>query len=115
MNPPRHVDVGPYRFTIICTVAAWSPMQDANVLDPDPMRAYGFCDKRTCTIWLNPHVSPEFQREALLHELMHAVQFTAGLPNSTPIALEDGITRMSPLLLDVLRRNRTLRAYLFDG
>jgi hypothetical protein len=45
----------------------------------------------------------------LLHEVVHAIFKIAGLPNEKE---EDTVTRLSPLLLDTLRRNPDLVAYL---
>ena len=111
---PRKVEVGPFTYKILWDVAAWSETFDAGLAgsDPDAVRAIGMTDKRSCTIWINPHADPQYQREALLHELSHAVQFVAGLPNLGLVAGEDYITRSTPLLLDMLRRNKAVAAYL---
>lgn len=112
---PKEVRVGPFAFTVDWSVAGWSEALDATIAgtDHDAQNAYGMTDRRGCAIWINPHAAAGFQREALLHEVMHACQFTAGLPNMGPVTGEDFITRVSPLLLDALDRSPGLRAYLF--
>lgn len=62
------------------------------------------------------------QREALLHEVMHACQAVAALPNigyvvgdarrPADVTGEDFITRLAPLLLDALARNPGLAAFI---
>jgi hypothetical protein len=115
VKPPTSVRVGPFRFAIECGARQWSEIREASVsqYDAELSRAYGFTDRSACVIYLNPTASLDQQREALLHELMHAAQAVAGLPNAGTSTGEDFITRLSPILLDALDRNPRLREYLF--
>lgn len=118
MTPPRPkaFRCGPFTFTIDWTVAGWSAAANsAASFDADAARYYGYTDRGTCTIWVNPHATADFQREALFHEVMHACQMTAGLPNTGSSTGEDFITRITPVLLDTLDRNPRLRAYLLSA
>ena len=116
MTRPTKVRIGPFDWHIDWSVSGWSQALDASLLgaDPDSARTYGMTDKRSCRIWINPHSAEDFQRETLLHEIMHAAQFVAGL-GTTPVDPEDFIMRVSPLLLDALTRNKGLAAYLMNS
>lgn len=110
---PTRIHVGPFTWHIDWTITGWSQaLDDASLgADPDAARTYGMTDKRSCRIWINPHSAEDFQRETLLHELLHACQFVAGLGTTTTDP-EDFIMRVSPLLLDTLTRNKGLLTYL---
>ena len=115
---PTRIRVGPYVFTVEWSATAWADAQQAagSPFDAEMGRSYGYTDRYSSRIWINPHAVHEYQREALLHEVMHACQAVAVLPNgatATPVTGEDFITRISPILLDTLDRNPGLRAYLF--
>ncbi len=112
---PTSLLIGPYTWTVTWDVESWSKAFDDTVMgdEPDAGRAFGMTDKRSCTIWMNPHNAETFLRETLLHEIMHACQFVAGMSNKTPIVGEDFITRLSPILADALRRNAGLIEYVF--
>lgn len=110
---PRTIRVGPFVFDVDWTARGWAEMAQTFVpWDADASRYYGFTDRGSCRIWVNPHASEQFQREALLHEVIHACQAVAGLPNSGAVG-EDFVTRVTPVLLDTLDRNAALRRYLF--
>jgi hypothetical protein len=113
---PDRVQVGPFEFTIDWSVQGWSEAMESHSssMDPDYGRFYGFTDPRTCSIWINPHAAATFQRETLLHEIMHACQAVAALPNEEPVKGEEFVTRISPILLDTLTRNVGLIDFLLN-
>lgn len=116
MPRPRSFRCGPFTFAIDWTVAGWSAAANSSAsFDADAARYYGYTDRGSCTVWINPHAAPAFQREALLHEVMHCCQLTAGLPNLGTTTGEEFITRLAPVLLDTLDRNPRLRAYLLGA
>jgi hypothetical protein len=61
------------------------------------------------TIVLDSRQATDYLAVTLLQEVVHAIFKIAGLPNEKE---EDTVTRLSPLLLDTLRRNPDLVAYL---
>jgi len=113
---PQNVRVGPFDFSIDWSVQGWSEAMDAQIssMDPDHGRYYGFTDPRASRIWVNPHAASTFQRETLLHEIMHACQAVAALPNDETVKGEEFVTRLSPILLDTLARNAGLVEFLLD-
>lgn len=124
MRRPKRIRVGPYTFTVDWSERGWSDTREAMVAgyDADLGRAYGFTDRRNLGMWINPNAPIELQREALLHEVMHACQAVAALPNAGyvgdavhrpgDVTGEDFITRLAPILLDALARNRDLAAFI---
>lgn len=113
-KPPATVEVGSLTYTIDFSVEGWSDAISAqnNGHDPEDGRYYGFHDASGCNIWINPHATIEIQRESLLHEVMHACQFVACLPNRGKSSGEAFISRLSPVLIDTLRRNPDLARFL---
>jgi hypothetical protein len=103
MKLPATVEVGPHRYRISC------PNHD---LEGDD------CSGRTQNLQLviqvrndRPHTAVA---DTLLHELLHAVAHVAGFVQSADETetLEDVISRLSSPLLDTLRRNPDLVAFL---
>ncbi len=96
---PPHVDGGPYRFT----VQHGHPRTKDGKLDGEIH--YG-----NLTITLRPERAAGRQRETMLHEAMHLAAFVAELKIDDEE--ETFITRTSPILLEILRRNPRLVAFL---
>lgn len=121
---PGKVVVGPYTFSVCWTEKGWSDAREAAVAGYDPDLGYGlgFTDRRNLAIWINPNAPLDYQREALFHEVMHCCQAVANLPNSgqvvsaltraAEITGEDFITRISPLIVDTLRRNPVVNTFI---
>lgn len=111
---PESVVVGPFTISVDWTVEGWGFMATSQArFDRDMSMYIGFTDRSNLTIYVNPHAVEQFQREALLHEVLHCCQFVANLPNDGNVSGEDFITRVSPILLDTFMRNPGLREYLF--
>jgi len=111
---PTEFQCGPYRWSVDWTVEGWGSIANSSArFDQDKALYYGFTDPAQLQLWINPHAAEQFQREALLHEVTHAAQFVAGLPNEGQIQGEEFVTRVTPVLLDTLMRNPGLREYLF--
>lgn len=60
---------------------------------------------------IDPSQAPTGERETVLHEVLHAVFALTELSGDVE---EDTISRLSPAMLDVLRRNPRLVAYLTE-
>jgi hypothetical protein len=111
---PEAFYCGPFTFTVNWDIEDWGIQAASSArFDRDMSLYIGFTDRSSCTVWINPHASEQFQREALLHEVTHCCQLVAGLPNDGNVSGEDFITRITPLLLDTLMRNLGLREFLF--
>lgn len=64
----------------------------------------------------HPTSPPAAVAETLLHEILHCVTESAGINAELGEAEEEKLVRrVAPLLLDVLRRNPDLVAYLTGG
>jgi Zn-dependent peptidase ImmA (M78 family) len=110
VKPPATVEVGSLTFRIHASKAAW----DKVASEIDDYSMYGVCFKQTCDIYLRPDVDVSLQRETLMHELMHAVEASTGyMLESQRIQTHDFVKDTAPVVLDMLRRNPDLRAYLF--
>jgi hypothetical protein len=114
-DPPRPevIQVGPFIYTVNWDHESWSAAFDATVTsNSDAVRAYGMTDQRGSVIHMNPNNAETFLRETLLHEVTHACHFVAGLGDGATVTCEEFVTRVSPVLLDTLRRNPELRDYI---
>jgi len=61
------------------------------------------------------HVSRRELADSVLHEVLHAAIFEAGLPNDILEDFDDHeqiVNRLTPILLDILIRNPRLTAFL---
>ena len=74
---------------------------------------YGYTDHLGLVIGIAPGVAEDNQTETLLHEVLHCIIRLMGLDWSTEDE-EKIIKRLSPLLIDTLRRNPGLVAYLLN-
>lgn len=101
MKPPRHVRVGAYVFTV----------ELGDIFDPasGEIHSYGITKKAQELITLHKDQSPGNMRDTLLHELLHAACHASGAPDD-----ETAIRALSGTLVDMLRRNPALVAFLVE-
>lgn len=106
---PDSVAVGPYMFTVEADGAAWigNPKAESATM-------YGHTDMEHTQILLHPGCASTLGKAIVLHEVLHAVAFTAGCSDKRKRTEEDWVLMVAPLLLDTLRRNPILVAYLLD-
>ena len=106
-TPPDTVQVGPYTVTLV---------EDQAAIDRRSVeergRLLGHYDECTTTITLAPDLTPDIRAETILHELLHAITAMTGLANELEDDDEKIVRRLSPALLDMLRRNPALVEYL---
>ena len=105
---PESIRVGPYRFTIECSETAILRVSIAS-----KGNRMGEMNSSNLTLTIKPDMPPDQLADTLLHEVLHAVLYTVGT------TLEDEeqeriVGTISPMLLDTLRRNPMLVAYLLD-
>jgi hypothetical protein len=103
---PDAVKVGPFRYAIVA---------DRHTLHSIDVEANG----TTAVDLLRIHLDPDRPHDAvavtLLHELLHAIWYAAGR-RGEKLAEEEAIRTLSPLLLDVLKANPDVLAFLVgDG
>ena len=102
MNPPKVIHIGPFDFHV--RLASDDEMDDRG----GDMKA----DKLRIRVgdW---HV-PGAMREVLLHEILHASYYAAGIRELDEAHEEGEVRVLAPVLLAILRHNPELIAYLTE-
>lgn len=101
---PAIVTVGPYRYDIV---------EDDGRIADEGANGKHYPDRLTIVYSTDPH--PAKLQEVILHELMHALLTMAGLDQDLDEDHTEAVARrVTPWLLDVLRSNPDLVAYLVD-
>lgn len=108
MKLPAKVKVGPFTYKVT------SDRHDMNQRCRDESTdLLGHCDRRMGVISVEPQQSLEQKRDTLLHEVLHAITDMTGIEAEMSNELEEQIVRrLSPVLLEVLRKNPKLVAFL---
>lgn len=104
---PETVQVGPWQCTIVRDLPSIIAVSADLKQDID-----GYSDSRTLTISIRPNLAPDMEAETLTHELLHMLTNVTGLSHDLDEDEEGFVTRLAPALLDLLRRNPKLVAYL---
>lgn len=111
MTPPRlpsHIHVGPLSYEVTQDRTAWL---EAAVREGSEV--YGTTDHAKCLIVVDPKQVLGQRRDTLLHETLHCLTEITGLASELgPDNDERLVRRLTPMLLDVLRNNPRLVAYL---
>lgn len=105
---PAALQIGPHDYTIVVDADRAAELeQDA-----------GASNYLRGEIVLHPRQSPTQLRDTLLHECLHMLLATAGTHTGSPPLLSPGgdeerlVSALTPLLLDTLKRNPELVAFL---
>ena len=86
---------------------------DDVVLADDNLNMLGMCLGDSLSIFVKGEMPLSKEQEVLLHETLHGVVDQAGLDfDHRASVCEAFVNRMTPLLLDTLRRNPALLEYL---
>lgn len=101
---PSSVQVGPYRFAVTQDQVAYERKAVA-----DHAATWGYIEYGRLRIILNPDQAEDHMRVTLLHEILHAVE---DVTDQRHHRTEEIIRQLAAPLLDVLRRNPDLVAYL---
>lgn len=110
VSPPSSVAVGPFRYRVSLDSQEMLRMCRSQRTD-----LLGNCDQRSLTILVEPDQAAGQMADTMMHEVLHAVVDMVGLGSEWGSEKEEAVvTRLSPALLDVLRRNPELVAYLLD-
>lgn len=105
---PDTIQVGPWRCTVVVDLAAITAACADHKMDLD-----GQFDSRNLTITVRPDLPPDMEAETVTHELLHALTAMTGINSDLDADAEEAlVTRLSPALLDTLRRNPDLTRYL---
>lgn len=111
---PKRVSVGAYVFGVHVGGPAFDRLlayhREQHGDDAD---LHAIVDTDNTVIALHPAQSADLKREKLLHEVLHAAFFAAGgFPGGDDEQEEAVVRTLSPLLIEVLRDNPALVAYL---
>jgi hypothetical protein len=90
---PGYLRVGPFNYKVELHDGYWNK---------DDERVYGETDERTATINLDIDASPEVIRDAIVHEILHAILMMYDKDD------EDLVRLLAPMLLQVIRDNPKL-------
>lgn len=105
---PDHVLVGPYRYEL----AADKAQINQRSVDGS-MFLRGETDYHALLIVVDPDLAPTKLAETILHEVLHTVTSMCGVIDDIGSKEEERyVARLAPALLDVLRRNPDLVAFL---
>jgi hypothetical protein len=107
---PSVIRVGPRRYKVTSDRTRMGRLSRTERAD-----LQGFTDHRALTIDIDPNQAPDEKADTLLHEVIHTVTNLTGLNGDWDAETEERVVnRLSPALLDVLRRNPTLVTYLLE-
>lgn len=102
---PESIDVGPFTYTVVT-----DELDVLRTCVSEHKELLGFHDEKALRIVVDPSQAPGQQRDTLLHELLHAVAAMTGADLGDNE--EKVVRRLSPALLDLLRRNPNLVRFL---
>lgn len=111
MKHPAQIVVGPVVYTVSSKPSDVDAAIVAAVKSQGQPDFYGVTNHPNLTITLNPEQADGQLRDTVLHEVLHTVTTIASLELSGKEE-EEFVSRISPILLDVLRRNPALVEYL---
>lgn len=100
---PSKIKLGPYIYQIKMVKS----LQDGKGTD-----LMGHCRSSEHLIELRTDLPPDRERTVLIHELMHAMWEMGALEEETKEEL--AVLTLSPLLLGLMKENKTLMEYLLD-
>lgn len=100
--PPETVQIGPYTYCVT--------LVDAEVDDGETGVQLGNLNLKSLEISLDRDQSPAVMADTLLHEVLHGILTQTGAVQGDE--QEQVVTALSSPLLDTLRRNPALVAYL---
>lgn len=111
MELPRFIDLGPYHYKIICDELTRLRTQEKILT-----AVLGHTDHDKLEIIINNNQPPSLSRETLFHESLHVVTEITGLRYSWGATKSERfIRRLSPMMLELMRRNPDVVAYLMSN
>jgi hypothetical protein len=105
----KRVQIGPARYRVVVGQAAI----DRRAAEDGRSELLGHCHNDELVITVSPKMAEDAQRDTLLHEVLHAIFHSTGLAHDLGDEKEESmIRRLTPALLDLIRRNPRLVADL---
>lgn len=109
MPLPDAIQVGPIRYRVTTDKAAYHEVVAASLV-----HFYGHISLSKATITLDADQVDDHTRWALLHEVLHACWHVSE-PEGDTFTEEQAVRTLTGALLDALRRNPALVAFLVEG
>lgn len=106
-NLPATVVIGPYRYRVVVDQA----IVDAACREAGA-HLCGSADHQTQTISISPKLGPDARAEVLVHECVHAIFEQTSVERGLKGDVERVVEVLGYGILDLLRRNPELVAYL---
>jgi len=101
VTPPKRLLIGHLNLTV-----------EYNLDETIAQDAWGYYVEPTRRITLRPGMNPDKEREVMLHEVLHAAVTAGNLSMASDEDEERVVAGLTGPLLDALRRNPKLVAYL---
>lgn len=105
---PTEVLVGPHRYKLVCDATAIAKASHA-----EGSALYGLTDKVRCVITVDPGQARSQLADTVVHESLHCLVALVGADMDLTEE-ERLVRRLSPALLDWMRRNRPLMTWLLE-
>lgn len=106
---PDKVQIGPMSYSVVCSEMAGAKIKN----EAKNTDCLGLHEPKTQRISLDPDQGSDCEADTLLHEVLHAVWMIGGMQEGAASKHEElVVTTLATLLLDTLRRNPKLVAYL---
>lgn len=102
MKPPKRITIVGHDYEVLS-------VPDGGVDDHGVGEA-GYFDSAKCEIGVNKELAEASRRDTVMHEVLHALAHHCAIYKLD----EKIVAALSPALLDTLRRNPRLAAYLLD-
>lgn len=109
MTLPKTVTIGPFKCSVVCTEYAIEKASLEEGVELD-----GQWQPRSQVIVIRPGMAADQEAETLVHEVLHGLMEMIGAELEVPLEIdrEGLVTKLSPVLLDTLRRNPQMVRYL---
>lgn len=110
VTPPKHVQVGPFRYRLVLDRAAIDRISAA-----EGDRHQGLSDTDRLVVTVDPDLHPQIVRETVVHELLHCCFSLIGASDALSHDAEESVVRrLAPVLYGALRANKGLVSWLVD-
>jgi len=110
MSLPRKAVLGPFTYRITESRKEWEKWAPEIAVEED---WWGYTHHASATILIQPNINPALQRTVLMHELLHACCFSAGMLDTRKRDEETWVAMVAPMVLDSIARSPGMTDFLF--
>ena len=109
---PNFIYVGPHKYFVETSKSALME----KMVEQKTSGLMGHVSTGQATIYINTDYAPTQQRDTLLHEVLHAIVYDTALHlDWDSVREEEVVSRLTPAILNVLRRNPELVECLMEN